>query len=173
MTADFEEVKEDLQVECLRWVARPVRRRRQERLRGIGWADREASSWRLLAREDLHNDAGPISPFRAAAPMLEAAHEPAALAVHEAASAVRVLHLLDELKRNVPADVDIHIVINTGVSHKTRPIQAWFAKLPTWHFTPTSAFCLCRVERSIYRPVDRTPNRARYFPLERRFRSRH
>jgi hypothetical protein len=46
---------------------------------------------------------------------------------------------LDEVEANVPADLDIHIVMDNASSHKTKLIRNWFAKRPRWHqhFTPT------------------------------------
>ena len=37
---------------------------------------------------------------------------------------------LDEVERNVPADLDIHVVMDNVSSHKTRLIHDWFAKRP-------------------------------------------
>ena len=37
---------------------------------------------------------------------------------------------LDEVERNVPADLDIHVVMDNVSSHKTRLIYNWFAKRP-------------------------------------------
>ena len=37
---------------------------------------------------------------------------------------------LDEGERNVPADLDIHIVMDNASSHKTKLIRDWFAKPP-------------------------------------------
>jgi transposase len=56
---------------------------------------------------------------------------------------------LDEVEANVPADLDIHIVMDNASSHKTKLIRNWFAKRPRWHqhFTPTSASWLNQVER--------------------------
>ena len=56
---------------------------------------------------------------------------------------------LDEIERNVPANLDVHIVMDTYATHKTRPIRNWFAKRPRWHvhFTPTSASWINQVER--------------------------
>ncbi len=41
----------------------------------------------------------------------------------------------------VPADLDIHVVMDNAASHKTKLVRDWFAKRPRWHihFTPTSA----------------------------------
>jgi transposase len=48
---------------------------------------------------------------------------------------------LDEIERNVPANLDIHVVMDNASSHKTKLIRAWFAKRRRWHvhFTPTSS----------------------------------
>jgi transposase len=56
---------------------------------------------------------------------------------------------LDEVERNVPTNLDIHIVMDNASSHKTKLIRAWFAKRPSWHvhFTPTSSSWLNQVER--------------------------
>ncbi|MGH6815890.1 MAG: IS630 family transposase, partial [Hyphomicrobiaceae bacterium] len=56
---------------------------------------------------------------------------------------------LGEVERNVPADLDIHIIMDNASSHKTKLIRNWFAKRPRWHphFTPTSASWLNQVER--------------------------
>ena len=56
---------------------------------------------------------------------------------------------LDEVERNVPAELDIHVVMDNYGTHKTKPIRDWFAKRPRWHvhFTPTSASWINQVER--------------------------
>ena len=56
---------------------------------------------------------------------------------------------LDEVERNVPAGLDIHVVMDNASSHKTKLIRDWFAKRPSWHvhFTPTSASWVNQVER--------------------------
>jgi transposase len=56
---------------------------------------------------------------------------------------------LDEIERNVPKDLDIHIVMDNASSHKTQMIKRWFAKRPRWHmhFTPTSSSWINQVER--------------------------
>jgi transposase len=56
---------------------------------------------------------------------------------------------LDEVERNVPADLDIHVVMDNASSHKTQVIRTWFAKRPHWHmhFTPTSSSWINQVER--------------------------
>ena len=56
---------------------------------------------------------------------------------------------LDEVERNVPADLDVHLVMDNYGTHKTKLIRNWFAKRPRWHvhFTPTSASWINQVER--------------------------
>lgn len=63
--------------------------------------------------------------------------------------AVEFRAFLDEVERNVPKDLDIHIVMDNASSHKTEMIQRWFAKRPRWHqhFTPTSSSWINQVER--------------------------
>src|SRR3954452_1546006 len=55
---------------------------------------------------------------------------------------------LDEVERNVPAGLDVHIVMDNYGTHKTKLIRDWFAKRPRWHlhFTPTSASWINQVE---------------------------
>ena len=56
---------------------------------------------------------------------------------------------LDEIERNVPDDLDMHVVMDNASSHKTKLIRGWFAKRPRWHvhFTPTSSSWINQVER--------------------------
>src|SRR5258705_5362540 len=56
---------------------------------------------------------------------------------------------LDTVEQHVPADLDIHIVMDNASSHKTKLIRDWFAKRLRWqmHFTPTSASWINQVER--------------------------
>jgi transposase len=56
---------------------------------------------------------------------------------------------LDEVERNVPAGLDVHVVMDNASSHKTKLIRDWFAKRPRWHahFTPTSSSWINQVER--------------------------
>ena len=56
---------------------------------------------------------------------------------------------LDEVERNVPVALDVHVVMDNYGTHKTKLIRNWFAKRPRWHvhFTPTSASWINQVER--------------------------
>jgi len=68
---------------------------------------------------------------------------------------------LDEVERNVPADLDIHVVMDNYGTHKTKLIRNWFAKRPRWHvhFTPTSASWINQVERFFALLTDRALSR--------------
>ena len=68
---------------------------------------------------------------------------------------------LDEIERNVPADLDIHIVMDNYGTHKTKLIRNWFVKRPRWHlhYTPTSASWINQVERFFALLTDRAIRR--------------
>jgi transposase len=56
---------------------------------------------------------------------------------------------LDTIEAHVPANLDIHIVMDNYGTHKTAPIRKWFAKRPRFHmhFTPTYGSWINLVER--------------------------
>jgi transposase len=56
---------------------------------------------------------------------------------------------LDIVDASVPAELDIHIVLDNYATHKTAAIQRWLMKRPRYHlhFTPTHASWLNQVER--------------------------
>ena len=56
---------------------------------------------------------------------------------------------LDTIERNVPAELDVHLILDNYGTHKTQGIRRWLAKRPRFHlhFTPTSASWLNLVER--------------------------
>lgn len=56
---------------------------------------------------------------------------------------------LDAIESNVPAEIDIHVIMDNASSHKTKLIRDWFAKRPRWrrHYTPTSSSWINQVER--------------------------
>jgi putative transposase len=59
------------------------------------------------------------------------------------------LAFLRHLEANVPADLDIHLVVDNYATHKHPKVRAWLARRPRWHlhFTPTYASWLNQVER--------------------------
>jgi transposase len=56
---------------------------------------------------------------------------------------------LDQIEANVPAELDVHLVMDNYATHKTPLIRSWLAKRPRWHvhLTPTSSSWLNQVER--------------------------
>ena len=59
------------------------------------------------------------------------------------------LQFMRTIEANVPAQLDIHLVMDNYGTHKTSVIKNWFARHPRFqvHFTPTSASWLNQVER--------------------------
>lgn len=56
---------------------------------------------------------------------------------------------LDQIEGNVPADLDVHLILDNSSTHKSPPIRRWLTKRPRYHlhFTPTSASWLNQIER--------------------------
>jgi transposase len=56
---------------------------------------------------------------------------------------------LEAIDRNVPAGLDVHLILDNYGTHKTQRIRRWLAQRPRFHlhFTPTSASWLNLVER--------------------------
>lgn len=75
---------------------------------------------------------------------------------------------LDEIEANVPADLDVHLVMDNYATHKTPLIRAWLAKRPRWHvhLTPTSSSWLNQVERFFALLTDRQIRRGVHRNLE-------
>jgi transposase len=56
---------------------------------------------------------------------------------------------LDEIEAAVPADLDVHLVMDNYATHKAPLVRNWLLKRPRWHvhLTPTSSSWLNQVER--------------------------
>jgi len=69
--------------------------------------------------------------------------------LHSRHRAIEFKHFLRTLDREVPADLDVHVVLDNSSTHKTPAIQRWLAAHPRFvlHFTPTSSSWLNLVER--------------------------
>jgi transposase len=65
---------------------------------------------------------------------------------HRAEEFRRFLNLID---KSVPADLDVHVVLDNQLTHKTPSIQRWLVRHPRFHlhFTPTYSSWLNLVER--------------------------
>ena len=68
---------------------------------------------------------------------------------HRRHRAIEFRHFLDRIDASVPADLDVHLIMDNYGTHKTAAIRAWFAKRPRFHvhFTPTYGSWINLVER--------------------------
>ena len=68
--------------------------------------------------------------------------------LHARHRAVEFKRFLQTLDRAVPADLDVHLVLDNASSHKTPAIRRWLLAHPRFHlhFTPTSGSWLNLVE---------------------------
>ena len=68
---------------------------------------------------------------------------------HKRHRSVEFRKFLDTIEASVPANLDVHLIVDNYATHKTALIQKWLAKRPRFHvhFTPTSASWLNLVER--------------------------
>jgi transposase len=69
---------------------------------------------------------------------------------------------LDRIDKNVPEELDIHLILDNYSTHKTALIHRWLMKRPRFHlhFTPTSASWLNLVERWFLDLTDKQIRRA-------------
>ena len=76
--------------------------------------------------------------------------------------AVEFIKFLDSIDANVPADLDVHVVIDNASTHKTPAVHKWQLRHPrfTFHFTPTSSSWLNLVERWFGELTDKNLRRA-------------
>ena len=70
-------------------------------------------------------------------------------ALHARHRAIEFKQFLQTIDREVPADLDVHVVLDNSSTHKTPAIQHWLLAHPRFvlHFTPTSSSWLNLVER--------------------------
>jgi transposase len=59
------------------------------------------------------------------------------------------VRVLDQINRETPAQLDIHLIVDNYASHKHAAVRRWLQRHPRFHihFTPTSASWLNMVER--------------------------
>jgi transposase len=69
--------------------------------------------------------------------------------IHQRHRSVEFRKFLDTLDDAVPADLDVHLIVDNYGTHKTALIRRWLAQRPRFHlhFTPTGASWLNLVER--------------------------
>jgi transposase len=70
-------------------------------------------------------------------------------ALHRRHRAIEFKKFLQVIDREVPAHLDVHLVLDNSSTHKTPAIKRWLAAHPRFvlHFTPTSSSWLNLVER--------------------------
>lgn len=69
--------------------------------------------------------------------------------LHRRHRAKEFLQFLRTIDANVPANLDLHLILDNYGTHKTPAVRTWLARHPRFHvhFTPTSASWLNQVER--------------------------
>lgn len=69
--------------------------------------------------------------------------------LHRRHRSTEFLQFLRTIERQVPARLNVHLVLDNYGTHKTPSVKAWLARHPRFHvhFTPTSASWLNQVER--------------------------
>jgi transposase len=70
-------------------------------------------------------------------------------ALHQRHRAIEFKKFLQTIDREVPADLDVHVVLDNSSTHKTPAVKKWLLAHPRFvmHFTPTSSSWLNLVER--------------------------
>lgn len=74
------------------------------------------------------------------------------------------LKCLAKIEENVPAELEVHLVMDNYGTHKAPKVKQWFARHPRYqvHFTPTSASWLNQVERFFGLLTDRRIRRGNF-----------
>jgi len=71
------------------------------------------------------------------------------------------LRFLNEIDENLPAKLDVHLVMDNYGTHKVAKVRSWLGRLPCYHvhFTPTSGSWLNLVERLFAEVTERCVRR--------------
>ncbi len=71
------------------------------------------------------------------------------------------LRFLNEIEENLPAKLDVHLVMDNYGTHKVAKVRSWLARHPRYHvpFTPTSGSWLNLVERLFAEVTERCVRR--------------
>ena len=71
------------------------------------------------------------------------------------------LRFLNEIETNLPARLDVHLVMDNYGTHKVTKVRSWLARHPRYHvhFTPTSGSWLNLVERLFAEVTERCVRR--------------
>jgi transposase len=78
------------------------------------------------------------------------------------------LRFLEQIEREVPAGLEVHLVLDNYGTHKAPKVAAWLKKRPRYslHFTPTSASWLNQVERWFSQITERRLRRSAFRCVE-------
>ncbi|GGP58090.1 hypothetical protein GCM10010247_33540 [Streptomyces calvus] len=81
--------------------------------------------------------------------------------LHRRHRAVEFKKFLTKLDKEVPAELDVHLILDNYVTHKTPAVKKWLLAHPRFHlhFTPTSASWLNLVERWFAELTQKKPKR--------------
>ena len=84
-------------------------------------------------------------------------------------SSQEFLSFLKELEKEVPADLEIHLILDNYSTHKSQAVQRWLQPKKRQrfhlHFTPTSSSWLNQVERWFARITDRMIRRGTFLSV--------
>ncbi|OJY49045.1 MAG: IS630 family transposase [Pseudonocardia sp. 73-21] len=88
--------------------------------------------------------------------------------------AIEFRKFLNQLHREVPADHEVHLILDNYATHKTPEIKRWLMRHPRFHlhFTPTSSSWLNMVERFFAELTTRMLRRGRRSSRSRSGRTR-
>lgn len=69
--------------------------------------------------------------------------------IHRRHRAIEFRKFLDTIDKAIPADLEVHLIMDNYGTHKSALVRAWFQKRPRFHvhFTPTYASWINQVER--------------------------
>ena len=94
--------------------------------------------------------------------------------LHSRHRAIEFKKFLQTLDREVPAELDVHLVLDNASTHKTPAIRSWLAGHPRFvlHFTPTSSL-VAEPRRALVRRTHHQEAPPRHPPLSPRTQHRH
>jgi transposase len=94
--------------------------------------------------------------------------------LHARHRAIEFKKFLQSIDRQVPAELDVHVILDNSSTHKTPTIKKWLLAHPRFvlHFTPTSSSWLNLVERWFLRAHQQEAP-PRHPPLRSRAQHRH
>ena len=78
------------------------------------------------------------------------------------------LRFLNEIENNLPARLEVHLVMDNYGTHKVAKVRNWLTRHPRYHvhFTPTSGSWLNLVERLFAEVTERCVRRGSHMPFE-------